>query len=341
MHDREVFCRYRWSALRCALILAVGWLGLASPAVAWATWRLPCENRVYVSNSYNNTVSVIDTVTNEVIATIPVGLAPINPTIAPDGRRVYVSNSQGGTISVIDVKTNKVVDELHPDGEEPSGLAFTPLGRTLVVSLLGDAVSDAGWIQQIDLKTGKKSKLIAVGAQPERLALSPLGNRAYVVGIGDSSLSVVDLWGGKVIERIQLGSLAFNILVSPLGHKVYVGVIGANEIAVIDAHTNTLETPIQIASPAGLSFSRDYLSIFTTNIYANTISQVSRFSGQVIKSAPAGALPSFIRLTRDGRRAYVARPYGSDVAVFDTETLAEIDSIATGSPTSLAVCGSP
>ena len=341
MRVHNGFCRYRWFTLRCLSTLAVCCLGFGLSANAWATWRLPCENRVYVSNSYNNSVSVIDTVTNQVIATIPVGLAPINPTIAPDGKRVYVSNSQGGTISVIDVKTNTVIDEIHPDGEEPSGLAFTPFGRTLVVTLLGDAVSDQGWIQEIDLKSGKKSKLIPVGAQPERLGLSPLGNRAYVVNIGDGSLSVVDLWGGKVIEQMPLGRLAFNILVSPLGHRVYVGVIGLNHIAVIDGYTNTLETPIPAVSPAGLAFSRDYRSIFTTNIYANTISQVSRFNGEVIKSEPAGALPSFIRLTRDGRRAYVARPYGSDVAVFDTETLQEIASIPTGSPTSLAVCGSP
>ncbi|MBI1747662.1 MAG: hypothetical protein HYR55_13910 [Acidobacteria bacterium] len=48
--------------------------------------------RVYVANSESNNVSVIDTATNRVIATVDVGSFPDGAAASPDGTRVYVSN---------------------------------------------------------------------------------------------------------------------------------------------------------------------------------------------------------------------------------------------------------
>jgi YVTN family beta-propeller protein len=49
---------------------------LAGPATASTT--------VYVSNQQDNTVSVIDTGTNKVVATVPVGTAPGGVALTPD-----------------------------------------------------------------------------------------------------------------------------------------------------------------------------------------------------------------------------------------------------------------
>jgi YVTN family beta-propeller protein len=57
----------------------------------------------------DNSVSVIDTATNTVIATIPVGKSPIGVGVTPDGSKVYVANFQSNTVSVIDTVTNTVI----------------------------------------------------------------------------------------------------------------------------------------------------------------------------------------------------------------------------------------
>ena len=43
----------------------------------------------YVTNSHSNTVSVIDTASNTVVATVPVGNGPIAVAITPDGKHEY------------------------------------------------------------------------------------------------------------------------------------------------------------------------------------------------------------------------------------------------------------
>jgi YVTN family beta-propeller protein len=78
----------------------------------------PDGSKVYVTNVNSNTVSVIDTATNTVIATIPVGTTPQGVAVTPDGSKVYVANSDSNTVSVIDTATN-TVSATTPVGSYP------------------------------------------------------------------------------------------------------------------------------------------------------------------------------------------------------------------------------
>ncbi|MEX0999561.1 MAG: IPTL-CTERM sorting domain-containing protein [Thermodesulfobacteriota bacterium] len=84
-----------------------------------------------------DTVSVIDTSTNTVINTIPVGMRPTGVAVTPDGMFVYVNNSNDGTVSVIRTSTNTVVDTV-PVGMAPEGVAVTPDGMFVYVADFDD-----------------------------------------------------------------------------------------------------------------------------------------------------------------------------------------------------------
>jgi YVTN family beta-propeller protein len=73
----------------------------------------------------SNTVSVIATATNTVVATIPMGVGPSRVAITPDGAFAYVVNGlTANTVSVIATATNTVVATI-PVGVGPSGVAIT------------------------------------------------------------------------------------------------------------------------------------------------------------------------------------------------------------------------
>jgi YVTN family beta-propeller protein len=63
----------------------------------------------YVTHFLSNTVSVIDTATNIVVATVLVGLRPAGVAITPDGTHAYVTNAGDHTVSVIETATNTLV----------------------------------------------------------------------------------------------------------------------------------------------------------------------------------------------------------------------------------------
>ena len=86
----------------------------------------PVGSRAYVANSNSNTVSVIDTASNTVVGTVPLGnVTPRAIAINPAGSRVYVataSSTSSNSVSVIDTASNTVVGTV-PVGSSSNGIA--------------------------------------------------------------------------------------------------------------------------------------------------------------------------------------------------------------------------
>jgi YVTN family beta-propeller protein len=87
----------------------------------------------YITNYLSHTVSIIDTSSNMVTATVPAGSYPYGVAVSPDGAEVYVSNSQSNTVSIIDTASNTVTTTI-PVGSRPEGVAVTPDGANVYVS---------------------------------------------------------------------------------------------------------------------------------------------------------------------------------------------------------------
>ena len=83
-----------------------------------------------MTNNEDNTVSVIDTSSNSVISTVPVGIDPAGVAVSPDGTLVYVTNLAGNTVSVINTSNNTVTATVNV-GFDPIGVAVTPVMCTL------------------------------------------------------------------------------------------------------------------------------------------------------------------------------------------------------------------
>jgi YVTN family beta-propeller protein len=82
----------------------------------------PDGNHVYVTNAASDTVSVIDTATKKVVATVPVGENPFSVAVTSDGKHAYVTN-----VSVIDTASNTVAVTV-PVGSHPVGVGIVPPG---------------------------------------------------------------------------------------------------------------------------------------------------------------------------------------------------------------------
>jgi YVTN family beta-propeller protein len=82
----------------------------------------------YITNYESNNISVIDTVTNKVTATVPVGAGPEGVAVSPDGQKVYVTNNDDNTTSVIDTATNTVTATVDV-GSSPYGVAVSRMEK--------------------------------------------------------------------------------------------------------------------------------------------------------------------------------------------------------------------
>lgn len=177
--------------------------------------------RAYLVNPGPNTVTVLDTTTNRVVATTPVGDEPRGLAAIPDGRRVYVSNYGSNTVSVIDTATDTVTATI-PVGDGPAGVAVSADGRRVYV-----AAYPAYTV--IDVATG-----VATTADPDvgRIALSPDGSRVYVANYQDGTVTVIDTAEHTVVTTVPVGELAESIAISPDGPRAFVANRTAGTVAV-------------------------------------------------------------------------------------------------------------
>jgi YVTN family beta-propeller protein len=93
----------------------------------------PVTNRIYVTNSNDGTVSVIDGASNTVIATVFLGsTSPWGVGVDPVRNIAYVSQSVDFGVAVIDGATNAPIGSIYVDGNNTDAQPNPATGRVYV-----------------------------------------------------------------------------------------------------------------------------------------------------------------------------------------------------------------
>jgi YVTN family beta-propeller protein len=273
---------------------------------------------VYVSNIDSNTVSVIATDKNRVVATISVGGDPTGVAVTPDGTRAYVI-SNGGTVSVIDTVTNSVLTTfslVNVGGLR--AVAISPDGTRVYVSHLLHT-PQIGVLSTIDTVTNQVMFTIPIDTSYDifqDMVVHPDGTRAYFADFR-FGLTVVDIVKQMVINRLYLGPV-FGIAITPDGTQIYLtpnptvydDITGA---IVVNTTTNRFKTFIEIPSNYSVqSFAvavspdgkRAYLASFHPKIIVTVIDTATDLVLEYIPIPITTLGISAIAVSVDGTQVY-------------------------------------
>ena len=299
----------------------------AAPGMPPAAVAQVVPGRVYVANFASDTVSVIDTATNTVIATVPVGDGPRGVGVTPDATRVYVANEQSDTVSVIDTATNAVVATVAV-GDWPTGVRATPDGTRVWVT---NAESDS--VSIIDTGTNAVVATVPVGIWPIDVAFSPDGARAYVTSQADT-VSVLQA-NGSLVTAVPVGHTPTGSEVLPNGSKIYVANQSSNPVSVIAAATNTVVATIPVdPDPTGVAVHPNGSRVYVAT-QSSSIEMIDTSTDTVVDSA-LQAHPRDLVLSPAGDRLYVGN-HPLFVGVLDAATLDGITNVGVGgSPDGMA-----
>ena len=130
--------------------------------------------RAYVTAEIGGTVSVIDTSTHEVIATINLGLdsRPVELAVDPTQPRIFVAGGGTSAVYVIDVETYQVTAIIRERmGRRPWGITITGDGKTVYTANgLSDSVSviDTDCLCVVDnITAGRGAHSAQIGVVPQ------------------------------------------------------------------------------------------------------------------------------------------------------------------------------
>jgi YVTN family beta-propeller protein len=119
---------------------------------------------------------------------IPVGHGSEGFDLSPDHKEIWVANAQDGTISIIHYPAKKVVATLQSDTRGANRLKFTPDGKHVLVSLLGNPN-----LVILDAATRKVIKRLPIGHGAAGILIDPTHNRAFLAQTPDNKISILDL----------------------------------------------------------------------------------------------------------------------------------------------------
>lgn len=188
-------------------------------------------SKAYVCLSTSNQLAVVNLATGTLIKLIPVGIAPWDVVLSPDGKMAYVSDWGGRWPAKGDLTANSA-------------------GTAVVVDSRGVAASGA--VSFVNLVTGAESGQVSTGLHPSDLALSHDGNTLFVANANSDTVTVIDTRSRLARETIPIrpdptlpfGSEPDALALAPNGKTLLVACAGNNAVAVVQLphsrHTNSV-----------------------------------------------------------------------------------------------------
>lgn len=338
----------------CLVAVALG-VGAAAPPL-----HLPAASLAYVSNEVSQSLSVIATDRDSVVATIPLGARARGVHASPDGRFVYVALSGSPRcpptmsdsacavlpvdklkdgIAQIEVATKAVVRTL-PGGSDPEQFAVSPDGSRLYVS--NEDVAKASIIEPA---TGKLVASVPVGTEPEGVAVSPDGKLVVVTGETSSDITALDAASGQVLFHVAVDRRPRDLGFLPDGSRLYVSAEVGGTVSVVDVERRQRIAVIPFpegSRPMGVRVAPDGRRVYVATGRHGTVEVIDAASNTIVGSVKVGTRPWGLAITPDGKKLYSANGPSNDVSVIATDSLKVIATIPVGQgPWGVALAPAP
>ncbi|WP_458097212.1 YncE family protein [Roseomonas sp. WA12] len=204
---------------------------------------------VFVINSMDPGIQVVDAATRAELRQIPVLREPHHLALSPARDVLLVGDSGGNEILFLDPATGEV--KKRERIANPYNLEFSPDGKLLVVTgLRRDQVDIYDW----DAPTMGLTLVgrVKPGDMPSHIAYRPDSKFAYVTVQGSRALAAIDLETKQIAWSLQVGREPAGIIWH--NGKLLVGIMGSDHVAVVDPEARKVERIIRVGRGAHALF---------------------------------------------------------------------------------------
>jgi DNA-binding beta-propeller fold protein YncE len=260
--------------------------------------------RAYVSSvteAYDE-VLALDTDSEYIVASYPVGFSVTDLAVSPDGRYVYAARTgeDGADIAVVDTSTG-AQKSIAIRATTIGCVRVSPDGRRLYVAANGATTAE---LVVVDTRRNRVASTVDIGSPIRDIALSPNGAAAYVASSGPdfgTVLDVVNTRNSAIDATYKIGEPAgalAQLVVGRSGERAYL--VGDQHVTVLSTATADVLGSITVGDqPSCVVESPDGERLYIAD-YAGTVT--------VLDIAPAAsasaALMSDVEITAPGTWTY-------------------------------------
>ena len=296
---------------------------------------------IYVVNTDDDKVSIIDPATNAVTGQIPVSPNPHAIVASPDGTRFYVPSESKDVLDVVDRKTMKIIRSV-PLGTRPNNLAITADGKRVYVCIRGGSVVDI-----VDTASLERVKSVPVGKGPHNVYRTPDNLHMIATSMDENKLTVINVKTEEPEYSIPVGGvprpLVIDLNPDKSINRLFVQLSNLHGFAVVDYSARKVVDRIMLPDapqgarpliPAtfshGLAISPDHTKLWVNSMLDNSVSIFSLPELRRITTTALGRGPDWMTFTPDGKRCYISNAGSNSVSVVDAVSFKELVRIPVG-----------
>jgi len=284
----------------------------------------------------DHTLAIVDPVTLNIIARIPVGTDPHEVIASADGKTAYVSIYGGGSLhelNVIDLVAKKPLTNID------TRPLFGPHGLTFANGKVWFSAEGSKSVGRYDPITGKLDWSMGTGQdRTHMIYVTDDGKKIYTTNISSGTVSIlVDTLippgrsapaGAKpredwiqIVIPVTRGSEGFDV--SPDNNELWTASAEDGTISIIDLATKKLATKIdaKVLGANRLKFTLDGKMVFIASLQSGELTIYDTRSHTELKRLKIGHGAAGILMDPDGSRAFVACSPDNYVAIIDLKTL--------------------
>ncbi|OUM03612.1 YVTN family beta-propeller repeat protein [Variovorax sp. JS1663] len=284
---------------------------------------------VFVLNSLDATVSVVDPVNWTEKQRIPTGKEPHHLYLTPDEQSLIVANSAGDSLTFLNPRTAEVQRVVYGI-IDPYHLRFSPDMKWFVTA--GNRLNHVD-IYRWDGKEPKLVKRIPSGKTPSHIWIDKKSTTAYVTMQDSDELVAVDLASQSIRWRTPTGPMPADVFGIHDGKTLLVGLTGSDGVQVFDVAGAEPKAVGKILTGKGAHAFRsggDGRSVFVSNRVANSISRIDLQTLQVSDTYPVPGGPDCMDLSADGKTLLVTSRWAKKLSVIDLATRKVVRQVPVG-----------
>jgi YVTN family beta-propeller protein len=284
---------------------------------------------IFVMNSLDASVSVVDPLTWKEIERIPTGKEPHHLYLTPDEKSLIIANALSDSLLFIDPRTGAIQRTVRGI-LDPYQLRFSPDMKWFVT--VGNRLN------HIDLYRWDGSELtlakrIPTSKTPSHAWVNSKSTTVYATMQDSDELVVIDIATQALTWRGPTGSLPADVFGTPDDKFLLIGLTGGTGVEVYDVSGPTPRKVQTIPTGEGAHAFRsagDKRHVYVSNRVANTVSKIDYQTMTVVESYPAPSGPDCMDLSADGRYIYVASRWARKLTVIDTKTREVVRQVKVG-----------
>ena len=299
--------RLRTGALALSLMATLG--------ASFGQTRL-AKPPLFVLNSQDATISVVDPETWTERKRIPTGKEPHHMYLTPDQKSLIVANAAADSLTFVDPVSAEVQYTVR-DILDPYHLRFSPDMKWLVIA--GNRLNHVD-IYQWNGSSLLLSKRITTGKTPSHLWIDTKSTTIYATMQESDELIAIDMASQTIKWRKKTGALPADVFGTPDDQKLLVALTGGAGVEVYDVSGTEPRLLQLLKTGLGAHAFRalgDQRHVFVSNRVANSISKIDYADMKVVSTFNAPNGPDCMEITSDGKTLFVASRWAAKLTQID------------------------